>query len=98
MLFSDIGTRFYTDLGFRALPADEYMGRLPPAPRPDDDLTMRPARESDLDRIAQAHRASSASRPCAIERDQEHWQFLWVRSRSFFSRVQGAGKAATSRE
>jgi len=88
LLFSDIGTRYYARFGFRPLPAWEQTGRLPPAPRwLADDLTFRPARVEDLELLSQAHLASSARRSVAIVRDPAHWQFLWARTQSYFSRA-----------
>lgn len=88
MLFSDIGTRYYSKFGFGALPAVEDTGRLPVRPvAADSGLEFRPARALDLERFQEAHAISSADRPVAILRDLEHWEFLWIRSRSFFSRV-----------
>jgi hypothetical protein len=89
MLFSDIGTHYYTGLGFEALPAVEHSGRLPLEPGDgQSDLTLRPAREEEIDLFRAAHDAQSTRRSVAILRDREHWEFLWIRSRSFFSRVQ----------
>jgi len=86
MLFSDIGTRYYTKFGFRPLPAIENIGRLPVRPVVPG-LEFQPARAIDLPRIRAAHAISSADRPIAVLRDIEHWEFLWIRTRSFFSRV-----------
>jgi len=88
MLFSDIGTRYYSKFGFDALPAIENTGRLPVRPvPPGGGLEFRPARASELERFQAAHAISSAHRSIAVLRDTEHWEFLWIRSRSFFSRV-----------
>jgi hypothetical protein len=88
MLFSDIGTRYYAKFGFLALPAREHTGRLPARPvHSGTDLEFRPARSTDLELFRTAHAISSAERPIAVLRDAEHWEFLWIRSRSFFSRV-----------
>jgi hypothetical protein len=88
MLFSDIGTRYYARFGFAALPAVEDTGRIPVRPvSTDSGLQFRPARAVDLERFQEAHRVSCADRSVAILRDLEHWEFLWIRSRSFFSRV-----------
>lgn len=88
MLFSDIGTQYYRKFGFDALPAVEHTGRLPVRPVTDHSgLQFRPVRADDLERFQQAHATSSAHRSVAVLRDVEHWEFLWVRSRSFFSRV-----------
>lgn len=88
MLFSDIGTHYYAKFGFRTLPAAENTGRLPVrSVGPRAAYEFRPAGANDLGRFQTAHEASSRRRPVAILRDAEHWEFLWVRSRSFFSRV-----------
>lgn len=88
MLFSDIGTRYYAKFGFDALPAIESTGRLPVRPvAASAGLEFRPVRTADLERIQQAHAISSVHRSVAVLRDLEHWEFLWIRSRSFFSRV-----------
>jgi hypothetical protein len=88
MLFSDIGIRYYAKFGFRALPAVENTGRLPVrSVGPHAEYGFRPAQASDLAKFQAAHEASSRDRPVAVLRDAEHWEFLWVRSRSFFSRV-----------
>lgn len=88
LLFSDIGTRYYTRFGFRPLPAREQLGRLPPASALlAAGLTCAPARAEDLERLRQAHLASSAHRSIAIVRDAEHWEFLWTRSCAYFSRA-----------
>ena len=88
MLFSDIGTRYYAKFGFGALPAVEDTGRLPVRPvTADSGLEFRPARAVDLEQFRQAHANSSVDRSLAVLRDLEHWEFLWIRSRSFFSRV-----------
>ncbi|HXV74891.1 MAG TPA: GNAT family N-acetyltransferase [Candidatus Polarisedimenticolaceae bacterium] len=91
LLFSDIGTRFYADLGFRALPAPEYLGRLTPGEPAVEEIGLRPVLASELELFQRAHAASTRSRPIAILRDAAHWKFLWVRSRAFFGRVRGAG-------
>ena len=91
VLFSDIGTRFYQELGFRTLPALEQFGRLPGRPVRDSNLVIRPAKPDELEWICRAHEASSAARPVAVLRDIAHWEFLWIRSHSFFAKVHGAG-------
>jgi len=88
LLFSDIGTRFYEDLGFVPLLAEEQWGRL----RTDRRVAvggwaLRAMRDGDADAVRRAHDASSALREFGIVRDRGHWEFLWVRSRSFFSRL-----------
>ena len=88
LLFSDIGTAYYARFGFRALPAREQVGRLPPgAALLSSDLRFRSVGPEDLPFLASAHAVSSAARSVAIVRDAEHWKFLWTRSRSFFART-----------
>lgn len=92
LLFSDIGTQYYSRLGFRPLPAQEQVGRLPPAPEwLSAGPSLRPAESTDLPRLALAHEASSARRSLAVVRDREHWEFLWIRSRAYFSRAEDPG-------
>ncbi len=89
LLFSDIGTSYYAEFGFEALPAAEHTGRLNgPRMARDPRIVFRRAAESDLEAIRAAHEAFSSHLPIAVVRDAEHWEFLWVRSRSFFAHVQ----------
>lgn len=88
LLFSDIGPEFYLPLGFRGLPAVEYRANLESGPSDAvEGWTLRAARPEDEARVREAYRASSARRPLAIVRDDEHWEFLHARTQSFFSRV-----------
>ena len=88
MLFSDIGTSYYSALGFRALPAEEQCGTLPrSAPDVPDGWSIREMEDGDMEGILQAHDDFCMRRSIAIMRDAEHWQFLWVRSQSFFDRL-----------
>jgi predicted N-acetyltransferase YhbS len=89
LLYSDIGTRYYAGFGFRALPAHEHWGRLPPAagPPPAEGFVLRSLRETDLEAVSAAYDASSAARPFAIVRDAEHWAFLRLRADGFFARL-----------
>jgi len=88
LLFSDIGTRFYEDMGFVPLAAEEQWGHLrADRPSPSGEMTLRPLRDSDAEAVRRAHEASSAAREIGIVRDREHWEFLQVRSKSFFSRL-----------
>lgn len=85
LLFSDIGAGFYARLGFRALPGDEHWGRIPRASEsPDPGWESRNAAETDLADIRRAHHESCSRRPLALIRDDEHWEFLLGRTRSFF--------------
>jgi hypothetical protein len=88
LLFSDIGTPYYTKLGFCPLPAEEQWGAIPRRlERPGPDWTIADATEEDLPEIMRAHADTTRSREIAIIRDEEHWGFLGVRSSSFFSRL-----------
>lgn len=93
LLFSDIGGRLYGDLGFRELPAEEQWGRLRLPRRVDDAWRVRPATGADAGAIAAAHEAFCRRRRLAVLRDAEQWEFLRVRSGSFFRRL-GAGDLA----
>ena len=87
LLFSDIGTSYYADFGFRTLPGLEVWGRLtgsPPAPSGWTAVEMRGEHLSD---VRQAHEAWCARQTLAIERSPEHWQFLFVRTAGFFRRL-----------
>lgn len=88
LLFSDIGTAFYERLGFRPLPATEQWGRIPRTPGPPSaEWEFRDPSRADLDEIREAHHASCLRRPLAVIRDADHWEFLWARTSSFFSRL-----------
>jgi GNAT superfamily N-acetyltransferase len=89
LLFSDIGTSFYTGFGFRPLPAEEQwasLRRLRLAGG-DEGWTLRQGRDEDIRAIRRAHDEFTAGRPLAVMRDAEHWDFLRVRAQSFFSRL-----------
>jgi GNAT superfamily N-acetyltransferase len=88
LLFSDIGTRFYSALGFRVLPAEEDWGTLPHAPAAPPEGSLRPFSDADAEAVHRAHHDFCSSRPLAMLRDAEHWHFLDVRSRRFFDRLQ----------
>lgn len=88
MLFSDIGTIYYESLGFRALPAIDHWGALPRGGRAlVGDWTLRPMRDGDSENVRLAHHRTNAHRTLAIDRDEEHWRFLSVRSESYFRRA-----------
>jgi GNAT superfamily N-acetyltransferase len=88
LLFSDIGTSFYESLGFRPLPAEEQWSWLWRTRRQvPTGWSLRAMREDDAPLIRRAHAEFVATRPLAVERDEEHWEFLAVRSASFFSRL-----------
>jgi len=88
LLFSDIGTAFYEQMGFRTLNAQEQWSPLwrarRSAPR---GWKLQPMEPSDVGEIRQAHQASLARRSLAVVRDDAHWEFLRVRSESFFARL-----------
>jgi GNAT superfamily N-acetyltransferase len=88
LLFSDIGTLFYERLGFHPLPATEQWGRIPRAAgSPAAGWEIRETSEADHDAIRRAHHASCLRRPLAVIRDEQHWEFLRARTKSFFSRL-----------
>ncbi len=88
LLFSDIGTRYYEALGFRAIPAEEIWGRLPREPvEVPADWSFVPLQDEHLDDIARAHEAGQARRAIAILRDREHWRFVLNRAEWFFERL-----------
>ncbi len=88
MLFSDIGTRYYEELGFQRLPAEEQWGTLPVGPvATRREWTLRPMMPSDLPSIIRAHHDFCLQQPLAVIRDEAHWEFLKVRSKSFFDRL-----------
>ena len=87
MLFSDIGTAYYEALGFRALPADEQWGDLPPPQAGRTGIRLHSMQDDDREAVRLALDRSSAARPFCFVRDAEHWEFVWVRTRSFFERL-----------
>lgn len=88
LLFSDIGTRYYEAFGFQALPAQEHWGPLPrKSPARLEDWLLRPLLDSDMDAVRSAHDDTIARRPIAILRDLDHWEFLRVRSASYFQHL-----------
>jgi predicted N-acetyltransferase YhbS len=93
MLFSDIGTSYYAALGFRALPADESSGTLDGALPAPAGWELRPMTHEDLPDVIRAHDDECASRPLAVLRDREHWEFLLTRAEAYFSRLDGSDLA-----
>lgn len=88
LLFSDVGVRYYASLGFHPLPAHECWGRLLQPARPTGSrLTLRPVEDADMAQVMLAHETSHRSSTLAMVRDPGHWEFLLVRSRSFFRRL-----------
>jgi hypothetical protein len=90
MLFSDIGTGYYDALGFRALPAEEAVGRLDRAVAPPDGWELRPLTAEDLPSVARAHDDECRTRPIAVLRDLEHWEFLIARAAGYFRGLDGS--------
>ena len=92
LLFSDIGTRYYAGLGFRALPAEETWGRMGrTAPASPAGWELRAVRPGDLDDVVRAHDSWCRRRSLAVLRDLEHWQFLTTRAAGFFARLREPG-------
>jgi predicted GNAT family acetyltransferase len=77
MLFSDIGTRYYEAFGFRALPAEDVAGRLDRTASPPGGWDLRPMTPDDLPAVIRAHDDACATRPVAMLRDREHWEFRY---------------------
>ena len=91
LLFSDIGTAYYSVFGFRPLAAREQWGPLPRRCHSSgEDYELRPMRTDDQPAIRRAHDASARGRRLAMIRDADHWKFLQVRSRSYFARLHGS--------
>jgi hypothetical protein len=44
----------------------------------------------DLDAVAATHAAATESRPIAVLRDRDHWEFLLERAAAFFRRLDGS--------
>jgi len=87
LLFSDIGTSFYSRLGFRELPAAEQWGAIRPSPALPAGWSIRPMNEDDHRDMRAAHAAFTSGRQLAVIRDPAHWEFLTVRAASFFDRL-----------
>ncbi len=93
LLFSDIGTAYYRDLGFHPLPATSAMARLIPAEGPaDGQVELSPAGPDCLPRIRDAHETGMSLYDLRIVRDRAHWDFLLARADRYFSRAVGAGR------
>jgi hypothetical protein len=90
MLFSDIGTGYYAALGFRALSAEESVGRLHRSVPPPEGWELRPMTPEDLPSVVRAHDDECAARPLAVLRDREHWEFLIARAAGYFHRLDGS--------
>jgi len=92
LLFTDIGIEYYRGLGFIPLPCEDALGTLPgPSALGANGVTLRAMTRDDLDAVAAAHDATAASRPIAILRDRDHWEFLMLRAATFFRRLDGSG-------
>lgn len=88
LLFSDIGTAYYSGLGFRSLPAEEQSAPLRRVSVvAGAGWSFEPAQDGEMNQIRRAHEDCSASRSIAVVRDEEHWEFLQVRSSRFFARL-----------
>jgi hypothetical protein len=92
-LFTDIGVAYYAALGFAALPCEDAIGTLRASPRRTPGLRLRAMEAYDLDAVGHAHDRVCASRPIAILRDRDHWEFLLLRAASFFRRIDGSDLA-----
>jgi GNAT superfamily N-acetyltransferase len=91
LLFTDIGTEYYRGFGFAPLPCEDALGSLTGATsRATRGITFRRMTVDDLDPVAEAQRASAASRPIAVLRDRGHWEFLLLRAATFFRRLDGS--------
>lgn len=94
LLFTDIGTEYYRALGFAPLPCEDAVGSLSAAAaRATGGVTLRPMTLDDLDAVASCHDAVTATRPIAVLRDRDHWEFLMLRAASFFRRLDGSSLA-----
>jgi predicted N-acetyltransferase YhbS len=87
LLFSDIGTGYYAAFGFRALPAEEDRAALPADSSAPPGWSLRPMSEGDMGSVRAAHHDSCLTRPLAVIRDDDHWQFLDARTTGFFERL-----------
>jgi GNAT superfamily N-acetyltransferase len=92
LLFSDVGARFYSGLGFRELPAEEAWGEILRAsgPRRTSEWRLRPMGEANLGDVMRSQEAACGTRPLAILRDRDYWGYLVERSRRFFERLDGS--------
>lgn len=87
LLFSDVGTRWYSRLDFLPLAAEEQWAQVPGGLGPCPDVELRPAVFEDLPAFRAAHDAWCERRPFALLRDAEHWEYLWLRACGFFDRL-----------
>ncbi len=79
-LFSEIGTAYYRERGFRVLPMPFYRGPLP------DEIGRgavegRPFRVDDLERVAAVYTAAACRLPLAVARDVDYWLYHLDHSR-----------------
>jgi GNAT superfamily N-acetyltransferase len=92
LLFTDIGTAYYRAVGFTPLPCEDALGSLAGAAiRSARGVTFREMTVDDLDAVCRVQREASASRPIAVLRDRDHWEFLLLRAATFFRRLDGSG-------
>lgn len=88
LLYSDVGTDYYRDLGFRKLPAGEFRGRIGRGGRDvPAGWSIDPLREDDLESLVRFREADCRRRGLAILRDRAHWEYLRLRSERFFERA-----------
>ena len=93
LLFSDIGTAYYRDLGFLALPANAVMAGLIPARPPiGGRVELSPLDAGFLPELLEAHKAGMRCYGTHIVRDREHWEFLLARADRYFSRAAAIGR------
>lgn len=91
LLFSDVGAPFYRGLGFHELPAEEAWGEIRRSgPEHLRDWCLRPMGDADFGEVMRAHDAACSTRPLAILRDRDYWEYLVERSRRFFERLDGS--------
>lgn len=91
LLFTDIGTDYYRAIGFTPLPCEDALGSLAGAAiHPARGVTFREMTIDDLDIVSRVQQESSSSRPIAVLRDRDHWEFLLLRAATFFRRLDGS--------
>jgi GNAT superfamily N-acetyltransferase len=91
LLFSDIGSDYYTRLGYSVLPAEVATGKLK-SQKPSDlkGWELKPMRRESLPLVKPCHDAWCDRRFFAVLRDLEQWEFLLARAESFFLRLDGS--------
>ncbi|MBI4469399.1 MAG: GNAT family N-acetyltransferase [Acidobacteria bacterium] len=78
LLFSDIGTRYYQDLGFQPLPSHEFRADLVPEPPPGG-LGVPAPGSPDWVGAERVYEDWSAGQPYSMLRDHDYWDFLRLR-------------------